>query len=369
MSSSLEAPRPLEVTVVGAGIGGLATAISLRRKGHNVKVFETYPVKTEVGAGMSVPINALRILERFGFSMKNLRAVDFDGVVLYDATKNGAGTPRPWLISTQEKPRDILCYRTDLHDELKRLAIGEGVGRPAEIHLNSQVVACDPDAGTITLRDGEIIQSDLVIGADGIHALASGWSCFRCTFDAAKLKELPNIEWLTEGLPGARNISTKEGPFRMFFVYPCRDGTLLNFAGIYPDAEQDIARNWTSSATLEDIHRTFHDFHPRFLQILGLPLHSTILRWQAARNARVQRWRLRRRPHSDVCFRWERPKAEIPARLSAYELLRKERGEFVEMESLSQATVPAKRGLYFRSREMQSFVMEARYNQNRPRLL
>lgn len=65
--------------------------------------------------------------------------------------------------------QSLVCHRSDLHDELKRLAIGEGEGPPAQLHLDSKVVASDPDAGCITLSNGEIIDADVVIGADGIH--------------------------------------------------------------------------------------------------------------------------------------------------------------------------------------------------------
>jgi 2-polyprenyl-6-methoxyphenol hydroxylase-like FAD-dependent oxidoreductase len=65
--------------------------------------------------------------------------------------------------------QDLFCHRSDLHDELKRLAIGEGEGPPAQLHLDSNIVACDPEAGTVTLGNGDTIHADLVIGADGIH--------------------------------------------------------------------------------------------------------------------------------------------------------------------------------------------------------
>jgi salicylate hydroxylase len=57
-----------------------------------------------------------------------------------------------------------------LYEELKRLTIGDGEGPPAKLRLGATVSGCDPEDGTITLSSGEVVYSDLVLGADGINA-------------------------------------------------------------------------------------------------------------------------------------------------------------------------------------------------------
>lgn len=52
--------------IVGAGIGGLAAAIALRRRGWDVTVLERAPVLREVGAGISLWPNAIRALDLLG---------------------------------------------------------------------------------------------------------------------------------------------------------------------------------------------------------------------------------------------------------------------------------------------------------------
>ena len=61
----------------------------------------------------------------------------------------------------------------DLHNGLKELATGKGLGKPAVINLQSKVTAVDTDAPSITLASGEVIHGDLVIGADGVHVSRS----------------------------------------------------------------------------------------------------------------------------------------------------------------------------------------------------
>jgi salicylate hydroxylase len=56
-----------------------------------------------------------------------------------------------------------------VYEELKRLAITDGEGPPAKLRLGVEVLACDPEEGTITLDGGEVVHADLVLGADGAH--------------------------------------------------------------------------------------------------------------------------------------------------------------------------------------------------------
>jgi salicylate hydroxylase len=202
------------------------------------------------------------------------------------------------------------------------------------------------------------------------------------------LDELTDLEWLTEGLHGARSVIMREKEFRMFFIYPCRSGTLINFVAIYPDGEQDAAGvaihsnispstdapiDWTPTANLDEVRGKYTDFHPKFLRILDLPLHTPILKWQLRAVPILPTW-IRGRAallgdaaHATLPLLGQgaamaieeaavlgcllplgTTKEDIPARLEAYQTLRKERGEFVGMESVSQAAVPAKRGQYLR---------------------
>ncbi len=58
--------RPVKALVIGAGIGGLAAAIALRRARAGVEVFERAGRIEEVGAGLAVWANGMRALDRLG---------------------------------------------------------------------------------------------------------------------------------------------------------------------------------------------------------------------------------------------------------------------------------------------------------------
>ncbi|KAJ7493694.1 FAD/NAD(P)-binding domain-containing protein [Mycena latifolia] len=387
--------EPLHIHIVGAGLGGLAAAVSLRRQGHRVEIFETSFMNKEIGAAITVQANAMRVLEYFGYIQESLKGVDFLGTVRYSSLSREGGT------NVMHFPNDTLgragwmCHRSDLHDELKRLAIGEeGTGPPARLHLGQEVADCDPVEGILTLKNGEVHHGDLVIGADGIHsvirtsvlgheqkALATGMSTFRFLFDAAKMKSVPDMDWFSEGISGARVVVAPEARFRMLFLSSCRHGDVVNVVAHHVDDRDQDKYDWSAPATVDEVLDEFKNFHPRYLKFLSLA-DPPILRWQLRALPLLPTWingrtaLLGDAAHATLptlgqgagmaledaatigcLLPMGATRADIPARLAAYQELRKPRGELVNRESLEQATVPAKRGLYARSRELQAVLV------------
>ncbi|KAJ7437270.1 FAD/NAD(P)-binding domain-containing protein [Mycena galericulata] len=387
------ATTPLRIFIVGAGLGGLAAAVALRRQGHQVEIFESSQMNKEIGAALTVQANAMRVLEYFGYEKENLKGVDFFGTVRYSSLGGEGSTNLMQFPKNTMGRAGWLCHRTDLHDELKRLAIGtEGFGPPAELHLGAQVASCDPVEGTLSLKSGDVHQGDLIIGSDGIHsiirthvlgyeqkALPSGISTFRCLFDASKLDGLPDMEWFNEGISGARVVLSPEERFRMLYVFPCRNGKVINVVAHHIDDKYQDKENWSATATIEEVLDEFKNFHPRYLKFLELG-ERPILRWQLRALPILPTWingrtaLLGDAAHATLptlgqgagmaledaaaigCLIPSGTKREeIPARLEAYQELRKSRGEFVNRESLEQATQPSKRGNY--ARYQQTFLV------------
>ncbi|KAJ7080935.1 hypothetical protein B0H15DRAFT_953290 [Mycena belliarum] len=381
--------QPLNISIVGAGIAGLSAAIALRRNGHIVQIFESAEVVEEIGAAIAIPVNSQRVLERFGYSKENLKSVPYEGVVPFDSVGGKAGITAGWLVPSGK--HNLLCHRSDLCVELQRLALGPGEGPPAMLHTGSQVVGCDTESGTLKLKDGRIIPGDVILGADGIsstvrtHVLGhvvktvgSGWSCYRTVLDAEKVAD---IDWLHDGVSGVRTVIFHGSPFRMILTYPCRSGTLLNFLAAFDDPTQE-SPDWPTSGTRADVQALFTDFAPRFHPLLAV-LPDRVPRWQMRTVPVVPTWARGRTAilgdaaHGTmptlgqgaamavedaatlgVLLQRGTPRADVPARLAAYETLRKPRGEWLGARSLEQAVSPIHRGEYMRSEEMQKYMME-----------
>ncbi|KAJ7675183.1 hypothetical protein B0H17DRAFT_1240390 [Mycena rosella] len=127
--------------------------------------------ETEIGL-ISIQKNALRIVEHLGVSRENFNGIIFDGLIMFESDKT-EGLTQTWLIGAEDP--GFFCNRKDLCDELQCLAIGkEGTGHPANLRAGMKVVTCNPEEGTLTL--GEVVNTNLILGGDGIGCFESSSS-------------------------------------------------------------------------------------------------------------------------------------------------------------------------------------------------
>lgn len=152
---ALTPDQSLDVIIVGAGIAGLAAGISLRRAGHNVRIFERSELNNEVGAAIHVPPNANRSLVAWGLNPVENKFVASTGIAIgsgatlqqFDFTPLG-----DWVPKVYGGPL-YFAHRVDLHESLKKLAMGpEGPGKPVELSLGVQVVAYVGDIQSVEMK-------------------------------------------------------------------------------------------------------------------------------------------------------------------------------------------------------------------------
>lgn len=204
----------LNIIVVGAGLGGLATSIALRLRGHAVTVLEKTPELGEVGAGIQVPPNSSRLLLSWGLGPYLEELATEPETIRMRRWQNGEVISvtrlRPGFKEKYGAPYYVV-HRADLQLSMYKRAVELGV----VVQLKSGVKKYDAERARVTLENGEVHEADLIVAADGIHSEArkvvlggvdqpaskAGFAAYRAMVDVQLMKEDPDVAWLLEN-PG-----------------------------------------------------------------------------------------------------------------------------------------------------------------------
>jgi FAD-dependent urate hydroxylase len=161
----------LDVLVVGAGMGGLSTAIALQRDGHRVRVIDRVPVMRPVGAGISLWSNGVKVLNLLGLG-EGVAAIG--GIMDHVTYRDPEGEAycdfslEPLITRVGQRPYPV--RRSDLQDLLFEAA------GPDRITLGVECVGLDQDddgvTATVELEDGSTseLTAELVVVADGARS-------------------------------------------------------------------------------------------------------------------------------------------------------------------------------------------------------
>src|SRR5271163_1930072 len=161
-----------KVAIVGGGIGGLAAALALVRRGIDADVYEQADELRELGAGVQISANGTRVLHALG-----LKAA-LDRVQALPAGKairlwNTGQTWKLFDLGMESVARYgfpyITVHRGDLHGVIAQ-ALEQA--KPGAVHLNRKCVALSQTAGGVALHfeTGEPVTAKFVVGADGVHS-------------------------------------------------------------------------------------------------------------------------------------------------------------------------------------------------------
>ena len=160
--------RVMRALIVGGGIGGLCSAVALRRAGLDVDVVEINPDWDVYGVGIIQPGNALRALGALGLAGACLQqGYGFPGHAFHDRDGNPLGSPTDFpLPPGAPGPAMNGITRPRLHKILQDAALDSG----AQVRTGLTVARL-PEQGEVEFSDGTAGDYDLVIGADGINSL------------------------------------------------------------------------------------------------------------------------------------------------------------------------------------------------------
>jgi salicylate hydroxylase len=259
--------RTPKIAIIGGGIGGLAAALALKRRGIEFAVYEQAANLGEIGAGLTLSPNA----------MKAFRALGFEDAALAIGYQANTSAIRSWrsgrVIARQERSGGMVerfgasfltIHRADLLDIL-RAALGE-----EHVTLGAQCSGVDAGADGAMARfaDGREIEADIVVGADGIHSAVraslfgpdmprfTGCVCWR---------GLVPIEAVMCGTIGTE-MTSWWGPHGHVVHYLVRRGELVNFVAHY-DTDAWTEESWTQECDRAELMQTYARWNDSLLRL------------------------------------------------------------------------------------------------------
>ena len=256
--------KQLKVLIAGGGIGGLAAAIALLKRGFDVEVYEQAGELREIGAGIQISPNGNRALHALGvFETLQKLACDSDSkeIRLWNTGKTwklfdlGDAAVRKYGFPY------MTVFRPDflrvLGDEVRRL-------KPDALNLKARILGMNQNADSVTLElaDGRKVQGDVLIGADGVHTKTRP-----ALFGSDPILFSGMVAWRTlipmDALPERfrRSVAVNwVGPGGHLVHYPVQGGKIMNFVGTLEGNTWESAP-WSAPATREECVAAFAGWH------------------------------------------------------------------------------------------------------------
>lgn len=277
------------IAILGGGVGGLAAAAFLGRAGLPSTVYEQADELREVGAGLVVAPNAARLLRRLGVFADFLeRGVQLDVGWEFRRWQDGTVLSAENLASSCERlygEHTYTAHRADVLDVI-RLAVPEGTIR---LGKRCAQLVTSKDRPTMLFSDGEAVEADIVIGADGVHSVVrdslggssppvfSGLCAFRALVPADQAPSFARRRAQTLWI----------GPGHHLVHYPISAGQFVNLVAFAPAGDYSV-ESWTATATVGEFLAEFDGWDSRLVDLIRAA--GTPGRWALLDRAPLPGW-------------------------------------------------------------------------------
>lgn len=276
--------------VTGAGIGGLTAALCLARRGWGVHVLEAAEALSEVGAGLQLSPNAMRVLDALGLG-EAIAAAGFEPQAL--ELRLGRSGRKVFSIAAAEAARRhwgapyLHIHRADLVDILSA-AIEASPHAVISTGARAVSYASTPQGPQVMSASGEPLAADLVVGADGVHSVIrsqmlrsdrarfTGNLAWRAVVETGRLDH-----------PPPPTACVWAGPGRHAVTYRLRGGELTNFVGVVERSDWQ-GESWTEQGTREEALSDFAGWAPEVTELIDKA--SRHFRWALFDRAPLPRW-------------------------------------------------------------------------------
>jgi salicylate hydroxylase len=283
------------VVIIGGGIGGLTAANALSRAGIEVAVYEAAAELREIGAGVALHPNAMKVLRAIG-AEDGVRAV---------AGRSPGQVMRNWktgrVIGRTSQRRQAASFgiegatahRADLLDVLAG-ALPAGM---VTLGKRCTQVRSDGDVAAARFADGSEIEADVIVGADGIHSAVraclfgpdaprfTGKICYRSVVPVPAVRDAQPSGGVAQW-PRAEGAQWL-GPHGTIVLYPLRGEELMNVVCHYDDASYRH-ESWITECGREEVLERYAGWHESLLRLFAAA--DTWYKWALYDRDPIPRW-------------------------------------------------------------------------------
>lgn len=284
---------PPAVTIIGAGIGGLTAALALQKHGISVQLYEQANELSEIGAGINISPNGLKVLYALGLH-DEIEKIRFQpqAIALRHFESGETFFENPFneqFFETFQAPF-YAFHRADLH---KMLLEAVANNNPTCITVGKRLIALDENDSGVSLEfeDGSKLAAQIVIGADGVHS----------TVRTLRHKELKAEFTGHVAYRGMVRVTDVEkdliepkmnlwaGPKAHVVAYYVRRGELLNYVALNEEDDWQT-ENWTTPASKADLAARFEHWNPTVRSLIDHTQEGQCYKWAILMRDPLSSW-------------------------------------------------------------------------------